>query len=54
MMMLSEYSTLVQLLLAVIVISSAVPVIRFCDLLFTPEMSRVIKETSFVAHGSLY
>ena len=49
----SEYSTLVQRLLAVIAMSSAVPVIKFLLLLFTPDMSRTIAEVEKLVHGSL-
>ena len=47
-----EYSTLVQLLVAVIEMSSAVPVIMFYFLPFMFVISRVIKDTSLDAQGS--
>ena len=47
-----EYSTLVQLLVAVIEMSSAVPVIMFYFLPFTFDMARVIADTSLDAQGS--
>ena len=47
-----EYSTLVQVLVAVIEMSSAVPVIMFYFLPFTFVMARVIADTSLDAQGS--
>ena len=47
-----EYSTLVQLLVAVIEMSSAVPVIMFYFSPFTFVMARVIADTSLDAQGS--
>ena len=47
-----EYSTLVQVLVAVIEMSSAVPVIMFYFLPFTFVISRVIADTSLDAQGS--
>ena len=47
-----EYSTLAQILVAVIEISSAVPVIMFYFFPFTFVMSRVIADTSLDAQGS--
>ena len=49
----SEYSTLVQMPLAVIGISIAVPVIKFCVLPFTPDMSRTIAEVVKLEQVSL-